>query len=187
MDGEWMELRTGEYSGPVTVYEPDSSDLTSVVEPEEVPAEGNVIDLDAGRGWVPVSSAEGTFEIRAPAERELEDWRLVLYGLPRVYHKLYRRNVAALFGIGALRVMRTAYQQTKMNRESIGDLRARQRMEGPKDGHELQEELAAMGAISYRVSEDVNEKSQYSRFVVRMRASEVAGRLVIPRSTLLLP
>lgn len=182
-----MELRTGNYSGPVRVYAPEHSDLTSVVEPEETPVEGTVVDLDAGRAWVPVSSAEGTFEISAPARRELEDWRLVLHGLPRVYHKLYRRNIVGLFGVRALDIIRTIHQQTLPNRESIGDLRTAQRAAGPKDGRELQQALADMGSLVTKVSEDVNQTTWHRRSALRAHAREMTGRLIIPRSTLILP
>lgn len=133
-DGEWLELKTASSCGAAVLYEPAENDAISVAEPEATPQEaisfdaanGTIIALDLSRGWTPTSSAAGTFRMYAPADRQLEDWGLVLQGLPRIHGRLNEQGAINLFGEDALGMLHAIYAATICRRESIGDLRALQ-------------------------------------------------------------
>lgn len=143
-NAEWVMARTdGDYYGDLALIKPKTSDIRNIIpSASEEPIEGDIIDLDKQKGWSPIMSPHGSFEIfiPKPAHLRLASWTLELYGLPRIYPNLRMDAVANLFGPELPTYLELIHTETARFHESAGDLQATEAAKGLRTTAEMQEE-----------------------------------------------
>lgn len=144
-NAEWVMATTGSdyYSGDLAMIKPRKSDLRVVVPSvSEEPIEGGVINLDNRKGWSPIMSPRGSFEIiiPKPAYLRLASWTLELYGLSRAYSNLKMDAVADLFGPELPTYLELIHTETAHFHESSGDLQVTEAAKWLRTTAEMQQE-----------------------------------------------
>lgn len=143
-NAEWVMARTGDdYYGDLALIKSKKSDIRDIVPPvSEEPIKGDIIDLSERKGWSPIMSTHGSFEIfiPKPAYLRLASWTLELYGLPRMYSNLKMDAVADLFGPELPTYLELIHSETARFHESAGDLQVTEAVKGLRTTAEMQEE-----------------------------------------------
>jgi hypothetical protein len=183
-DGEWLEVTTAQYSGPVLVIGSEDHDITTAMEPKLLPESDN-IDLDSSLGWVPMTSASGTFSIFAPEARPLEDWTLKILGLPRIRNGLNVQGMVNLFGEDTLRMVNTIYKRTLSRHQSTADLRDQEQTMGPISSETMRSKLGRLGHFIINTPDDLNEITRANRQELLNNTREQSGRLTVARNVLI--
>lgn len=189
-NAEWVMARAdGDHYGDLALIKPRKNDIRDIVPPaSEEPIKGHVIDLSERKGWSPIMSPRGSFEIfiPKPAYLRLASWTLELYGLPRMYPNLRMDAVANLFGPELPTYLELIHTETTRFHESAGDLQVTEAAKGLRTTAEMQEEdRERMQSIVTETQDLTPEVMANRQALIDSARSKQHGNLLIVDRTVL--